>query len=86
MTVALRKKVLQLVRRVTRLHWGTRGWETERLITALFVTRVFNGYNYHPLTRKRAEQIETLNREAIRIVTGLPKFTPIADLYTRMVT
>ncbi|KAM7281426.1 hypothetical protein ISCGN_005974 [Ixodes scapularis] len=29
----------------------------------------------------QAEQLEKLNREAIRIVTGLPKYTPLRELY-----
>ncbi|EEC07838.1 hypothetical protein IscW_ISCW019173 [Ixodes scapularis] len=48
---------------------------------SLFSSRIFYGYNYHHVTPKQQEELEKLNREAIRIVTGLPKYTWTADLY-----
>ncbi|KAG0424581.1 hypothetical protein HPB47_028207 [Ixodes persulcatus] len=62
-------------------NWGTRERETRQLVTALLESRIFYGYNYHVLTPRQAEQLEKLNREAIRIVTGLPKHTPLRELY-----
>ncbi|KAG0429790.1 hypothetical protein HPB47_023312 [Ixodes persulcatus] len=56
--------------------------ETRQLVTALLYSRILFGYNYHVLTPRQAEQLEKLNREAIRIVTGLPKHTPLRELYT----
>ncbi|XP_040073077.1 uncharacterized protein LOC115313175 [Ixodes scapularis] len=75
------RSLLRLIRRITHLQWGTRERETRQLVTALLESRILYGYNYHVLTPRQAEQLEKLNREAIRIVTGLPKYTPLRELY-----
>ncbi|KAG0445103.1 hypothetical protein HPB47_023392 [Ixodes persulcatus] len=63
-------------------RWGTGEKETRQLVQSLFSSRIFYGYNYHHVTTKQQEELEKLNREAIRIVTGLPKYTWTADLYS----
>ncbi|KAH9371304.1 hypothetical protein HPB48_018286 [Haemaphysalis longicornis] len=69
------KSLLHLVRRVTSINWGTREKETRQLVRAIINSRILYAYNYHVLTRRQ------INRETIRVVTGLPKYTPLSELY-----
>lgn len=39
------------------------------------MTKVIYGYSYLRLTRKHRETVEVVNREAMRVVTGLPRLT-----------
>ncbi|KAG0416582.1 hypothetical protein HPB47_006300 [Ixodes persulcatus] len=75
------RSLLRLIRRITHFQWGTRERETRQLVTALLESRILYGYNYRVLKPRQAEQLKKLNPEAIRIVTGLPKHTPLRELY-----
>ncbi|KAG0432402.1 hypothetical protein HPB47_020866, partial [Ixodes persulcatus] len=55
--------------------------ETRQLVQALFSSKVLYGYNYYYLTQRQGDTVENLNKEAKRIITGLPKHTWLPDLY-----
>ncbi|KAG0430803.1 hypothetical protein HPB47_022368, partial [Ixodes persulcatus] len=46
-----------------------------------FFSGVLYGYNYYYLTQRQRDIVENLNKEAIRLITGLPKHTWLPDLY-----
>ncbi|KAH9370835.1 hypothetical protein HPB48_007906 [Haemaphysalis longicornis] len=73
--------LLHLIRRVTSIHWGTREKEKRQLVGAIINSRILYTYNYHVFTRRQQEQLEKINCEVIRIVTRLPKYTPVNELY-----
>lgn len=49
-------------------------------MTALLISRAVYGYNFYSLTQKQRKKLESLNHEAMRVVTGLPRFTPLHRL------
>ncbi|KAG0411911.1 hypothetical protein HPB47_010937 [Ixodes persulcatus] len=74
-------QIIHLIRRVTNRKWGTGEKETRQLVQALFSSKVLYGYNYYYLTQRQRDIVENLNKEAIRLITGLPKHTWLPDLY-----
>ncbi|KAG0424646.1 hypothetical protein HPB47_028137 [Ixodes persulcatus] len=74
-------QIIHLIRRVTNRKWGTGEKETSQLVQALFSSKVLYGYNYYYLTQRQSDIVENLNKEAIRLITDLPKHTWLPDLY-----
>ncbi|KAG0410435.1 hypothetical protein HPB47_012454 [Ixodes persulcatus] len=74
-------QIIHFMRRVTNRKGGTGEKETRQLAQALFSTKVLYGYNYYYLTQRQRDIVENLNKEAIRLITGLPKHTWLPDLY-----
>ncbi|KAH9365481.1 hypothetical protein HPB48_000504 [Haemaphysalis longicornis] len=75
------KPLLHLIRRVTSTNCCTRQKKTRQLLATIIYSRILNAYNYHVLSRWQQEQLKKIDREAIRIVTGLPKYSPLSKLY-----
>lgn len=69
-------QVLHLIRRIASKNWGSEERTLRRLVTALLTSRAVYGYNFYSLTKRQRAKIESLNHEAMRVVTGLPRFTP----------
>lgn len=74
-------QLLHLIRRLTNRRWGTREAETRQIVQALIVSRIMYGFVYYNLTKMQKNGLEKINREAIRIITGLPRYTLTEDLY-----
>lgn len=74
-------QTLHLIRRVTSKSWGADEASLKTLVRALLVSKVLYGYNCFDLTKRERQKIETLHREALRVITGLPRFTPLHHLY-----
>lgn len=71
-------QIIHLIRRVTNRKWGTGEKETRQLVQALFSSKMLYGYNYYYLTQR---QRDIVDKEAIRLIPGLPKHTWLPDLY-----
>lgn len=50
------------------------------MIKSLVVSRACNGAGHCQLTKTDWRNLETLNHQAMSVVTGLPKLTPIGKL------
>ncbi|KAG0430759.1 hypothetical protein HPB47_022402 [Ixodes persulcatus] len=52
----------------------------KKLVRSLLVSKVVYGLNYLRLTKTQEAALVVLNRKAMRVITGLPKFTPVEQL------
>lgn len=75
------KSTLHLIRRVATKKWGATEKVTRTLALALLASKVLYAYNYNKLTQTQAQKLEVLNREAMRVISGLPRFAKIEDLH-----
>ncbi|XP_037576773.1 uncharacterized protein LOC119458994 [Dermacentor silvarum] len=73
-------QILHLIRRIASKNWGREERTLRRLVAALLISRAVYGFNFYNLTQKQRKKLESLNHEAIRVVTGLPRFTPLHRL------
>lgn len=51
------------------------------MVKALLVPKATYGINYLRLTKAQGNGLEVLNREAIKVITGLSKYTRMEELY-----
>lgn len=75
------KQTLAIIRRSTAKAWGEDENVLKTFLRAFLVSKVMYGMNYLRLTKTQQESAGRLNREAARVITGLPKFAKIPDLY-----
>ncbi|KAG0429852.1 hypothetical protein HPB47_023225 [Ixodes persulcatus] len=52
----------------------------KKLVRSLLVSKVVYGLNYLRLIKTQEAALVVLNRKAMRVITGLPKFTPVEQL------
>ncbi|KAH6921270.1 hypothetical protein HPB50_027745 [Hyalomma asiaticum] len=52
----------------------------KHFVQAFIHSRIMYGAFYHPITRTQLQSLERLNNEARRVITGLPKYTPLPAL------
>ncbi|KAG0412675.1 hypothetical protein HPB47_010193 [Ixodes persulcatus] len=74
------KDGLDLLRAITSKAWGAQEDLLRHLVRTLLVSKVVYGLNFLRLTRKQEATLVTMNRAAMRIVTGLPRFTRVEQL------
>ncbi|KAG0443069.1 hypothetical protein HPB47_015323 [Ixodes persulcatus] len=72
--------MLHLIRRTTAKDWGADTHTLRMLVRSLIQAKILYGAQHVGITRKQREALEVLNRRAMRIVTGLPNFTPVDTL------
>ncbi|KAM7313185.1 hypothetical protein ISCGN_003071 [Ixodes scapularis] len=60
--------------------WGADTHTLRMLVRSLIQAKMLYGAQHVGITRKQREDLEVLNRRAMRIVTGLPNFTPVDTL------
>ncbi|KAG0424057.1 hypothetical protein HPB47_000189, partial [Ixodes persulcatus] len=72
---------LNLITRTTGKTWGAQDQALKNMVKALLVPKATYGINYINLTKAQKNGLEALNREALRVITGLPKCTKIETLY-----
>lgn len=77
------KSTTHLIKRVTSKSWGTDESSLRTLVNGLLISKTMYGINYTYLTKKNWQKLEILHREALRVVTGLPKFTAKDVLYAQ---
>ncbi|KAG0410386.1 hypothetical protein HPB47_012496 [Ixodes persulcatus] len=74
------KSTLHLIRRVATKKWGATERVTRTLALALLTSKALYAYNYNRLTQTQVLKLERLNREAMRVISGLPRLAKIEDL------
>ncbi|XP_042144990.1 uncharacterized protein LOC115317788 [Ixodes scapularis] len=76
----------KLIRRTTSKSWGADEKAIRTMAEALLTSRALYCYNWMNLTKAQWKQIERLNNQTMRVVTGLPRYTPLDELrkYARM--
>lgn len=74
------RTTLGLIRRIARRAGGARSHTARQLVRAIFQPRILYQAQFHRLTQKQWSSLEALNREAMRVITGLPRITPIPVL------
>ncbi|KAM7306136.1 hypothetical protein ISCGN_009877 [Ixodes scapularis] len=75
------RQTLGLIRRATSKSWGANECTLRMLVHALLTSKAMYGINYLRVTGAQKRKLEVLNREAMRVVTGLPRFAPIEELH-----
>ncbi|KAM7289544.1 hypothetical protein ISCGN_029673 [Ixodes scapularis] len=71
---------LGIIRRICSIQGGASEEVARRMVKALFVSRVCYGAQHFKLTKRQWSKLETLNNHAMRVITGLPRFTPLNKL------
>ncbi|XP_042145519.1 uncharacterized protein LOC121835411 [Ixodes scapularis] len=74
------KQGLSFIKRTTNKAWGANESALKNMIRALLITRVMYGFNFLRLRKTQIRKLEILNHSAMRVVTGLPKYTRLTDL------
>ncbi|KAG0426635.1 hypothetical protein HPB47_026270 [Ixodes persulcatus] len=75
------RQTLGLIRRATSKSWGANKSTLRMLVHALLTSKAMYGINYLRVTGAQKRKLEVLNREAMRLVVGLPRFAPIEELH-----
>ncbi|XP_042149568.1 uncharacterized protein LOC115311803 [Ixodes scapularis] len=71
---------LKLIRKTTNKSWGADEKALRILAEALLTSRALYSCNWLNLTRGQWKKLERLNHRSMRLITGLPNFTPLEDL------
>ncbi|KAH6945930.1 hypothetical protein HPB50_010750 [Hyalomma asiaticum] len=79
-TVKTTKQVTQVLQRIAKCTRGVREEEMKHFVQAFIHSRIMYGAFYHPITRTQLQSLERLSNEARRVITGLPKYTPLPAL------
>ncbi|KAM7304784.1 uncharacterized protein ISCGN_014684 [Ixodes scapularis] len=72
--------VLSMIRRICNARGGASQDIAKKMVKALVVSRVCYGARHYWLTARQWERLEALNNHAMRVITGLPRFTPLVKL------
>lgn len=73
-------QALKLIRRTTSQSWGADEKAIRTMSEALLASRGLYCCNCINLTKAQWKQIERLNNQTMRGVTGLPRYTPLYEL------
>ncbi|KAH7981784.1 hypothetical protein HPB52_001094 [Rhipicephalus sanguineus] len=73
-------QVLHLIRRISSKAGGARTKIARLLVRAVLQPRLIYSAQFQHLTVRDWARLECINREAVRVVTGLPRCTPIPIL------
>ncbi|KAM7289011.1 uncharacterized protein ISCGN_029148 [Ixodes scapularis] len=71
---------LGVIRRLCSVRGGGTLEVAKNMVKALVTSRVCYGARHYNLTKVQWERLETLNRHAMRVITGLPFFTKKIEL------
>ncbi|KAG0435409.1 hypothetical protein HPB47_018504 [Ixodes persulcatus] len=71
---------LKLIRKTTNKSWGADEKALRILAEALLTSRALYSCNWLNLTRGQWKKLERLNHRSMRVITGLPNFTPLEEL------
>ncbi|KAM7287414.1 uncharacterized protein ISCGN_031105 [Ixodes scapularis] len=71
---------LNAIRRICSAKGGATDEIARRTVKAMVVSRVCYGARHYWLTKAQWRKLESLNNQAMRIITGLPRFTPLGKL------
>ncbi|KAG0431287.1 hypothetical protein HPB47_021917 [Ixodes persulcatus] len=74
------KEGLDLLKAISSKAWGAQDDLLRRLVRTLLISKVVYGLNYLRLTKTQETTLITMLRAAMRVVTGLPRFTPVEQL------
>ncbi|KAG0442650.1 hypothetical protein HPB47_015649 [Ixodes persulcatus] len=74
------KNGLTLLKLITNKVWGAQEDLLRRLVWPLLVSKVIYRLNFQNLTQTQETTLVTVNRAAMRIVTGLLRFTRVDEL------
>ncbi|KAG0410934.1 hypothetical protein HPB47_011937 [Ixodes persulcatus] len=74
------KEGLDLLKAISSKAWGAQDDLLRRLVRTLLISEVVYGLNYLRLTKTQETTLITMLRAAMRVVTGLPRFTPVEQL------
>ncbi|KAG0429526.1 hypothetical protein HPB47_023541 [Ixodes persulcatus] len=75
------KKLLHLIRRLSNKFGGATQDITRMLVQAVLVSCACYGAIHYQLTRVQLQKLESLYRQALRVITGLPQHTRTEELY-----
>ncbi|KAH9379146.1 hypothetical protein HPB48_015918 [Haemaphysalis longicornis] len=79
-TVRVTRQVIQVLRRIASRTRPVKENELRHFVRAFVHSRIIYGAPFHPITRTQLNLLEHLNNEARRVITGLPKYTPLPAL------
>ncbi|KAG0434381.1 hypothetical protein HPB47_019149 [Ixodes persulcatus] len=74
------KEGLNLLKAISSKAWGAQDDLLRRLVRTILISKVVYGLNYLRLTKKQEAALTTMLRAAMRVVTGLPRFTQVDQL------
>lgn len=69
------KQTQESIKTVAATSWSAKEATLSTLVPAFLVSKAMYGYIFLRLTKKHKETLEVLIREAMRELTGLPRFT-----------
>lgn len=74
------RSALNMIRRICSARGGATQAVAKRMVKALVVSRVCYGAIHYKITARQWKQLEALNNQAMRVITGLSRFTPLPKL------
>ncbi|KAG0433675.1 hypothetical protein HPB47_019712 [Ixodes persulcatus] len=74
------KDGIELLKAISSKAWGAQEDFRRRLVRTILTSKVVYGLNYLLLTKNQEMTLVTMMRAAMRVVTGLPRFTPVDQL------
>lgn len=82
-----RRNTIFIIKRTTTKSWGAQDYTLRTVYSALLEGKVMYAYNYVRLTKGIKTKLETLNKKAIWIITGLLAFTtsPLLKLDSQVI-
>lgn len=79
-TIKQCNSALNVIRRICSAQGGATEEVARRMVKALVVSRVCYGATHCRLTKAQWKRLETLNHQAMRVITGLPAYTALPRL------
>ncbi|KAM7296609.1 uncharacterized protein ISCGN_021766 [Ixodes scapularis] len=74
------RPALNVIRRICSARGGATQAVAKQMVKTLVVSRVCYGAIHCKITARQWKQLEALNNQAMRVITGLPRFTPLPKL------
>ncbi|KAG0410786.1 hypothetical protein HPB47_012098 [Ixodes persulcatus] len=74
------KDGIELLKAISSKAWGAQEDLLRRLVRTILTSKVVYGLNYLRLTKNQEMALVTMMRAVMRVVTGLPRFTPVDQL------
>ncbi|KAM7304248.1 hypothetical protein ISCGN_014148 [Ixodes scapularis] len=74
------KAIIHVIRRICSSRGGANEGIARQMVKALIVSKVCYCASYYNISKSQWKKLETINRQAARVITGLPRFTPIGTL------
>ncbi|KAM7308950.1 hypothetical protein ISCGN_012581 [Ixodes scapularis] len=74
------RSALNVIPRICSARGGATQAVAKRMVKTLVVSRVCYGAIHYKITARQWKQLEALNNQAMMVITGLPRFTPLPKL------